>query len=634
MSKYQELAQEIVKQVGGKENIRGLTHCITRLRFKLKDESIASDDILKEMDGVVTVMKSGGQYQVVIGNHVPLVYADVVALTGIGETSEEAEAEAEPMKFFDRVIDIISGCFQPFLGALCAAGMIKGLNALLVFLGTVISGFNYTVEGGNYLVLNAIGDSVFYFLPVIIGYTSAKKFKLQPMVGMVIGAALCYPSIQLSAMTGAEPIGQLFVVDYFFKFMGIPMLANNYVSTVIPVIAIVALAAYIQKWAKKIVPELLANFFVPFIVLLISLPIGFLVLGPIISILTGLLSAAFAALNSFSPIIFGAVVGFVWQGLVIFGLHWSLIPLAMINLAELGFDNVLAATFGASFAQTAVVLAMYFKLKDPKLKSLCIPAVISGICGVTEPAIYGITLPKKKPFVYSMIGGGVAGAFISAVGVKSYTMGGLGIFGVVNFINTSTGDASGMVNSFIAIIIASAIGFLLTYFFWKDDYVPAEVQKEVVREVAKEIVKSPIEGTVLPLTQAKDKAFADGILGKGVVIEPTEGKLVAPFDGTVLSLFPTKHAIGIVSTNGLELLIHIGLDTVQMNGVGFESFVAQGDSFKAGQTLLEFDIEKIKAAGFNTQTPVVITNFNDYLDIVEHTGVNMTSHDELLVAVV
>ena len=634
MGKYQSLAQEIVNNVGGKENINSLTHCITRLRFKLKDESKANDDILKNMDGVVTVMKSGGQYQVVIGNHVPLVYADVVELTGVGEAAESSEGEK--MSIFDRFIDIISGCFQPFLGVLAAAGMIKGLNALLVFLGTTIGGFNYPMDGGNYIMLNAIGDSVFNFLPIIIGYTSAKKFKLNPMVGLTIGFALCYPTIQLNAFAAAEPIGQLFGTDYFFKFLGIPVLANNYLSTVIPVIAVVALAAQIQKVAKKLVPEMLANFFVPFFVLLIALPIGFIVIGPIISVLTSLLSAGFMGLNSFSPILFGAVVGFLWQVLVIFGLHWSLIPLVMINLAELGFDNVLSAMFGASFAQIAVVFAIYLKTKDMKLKGLCIPAIISGFCGVTEPAIYGITLPRKKPFIFSLIGGGISGAFIGLVNVKTYMMGGLGIFGVVNFINPETGDASGMMNSFIAILIAAAIGFGLTYFFWKEEEEVTVIQetKEVERQLAKEIVKTPIKGNVLPLSQAKDEAFAEGILGKGVVIEPQEGKVVAPFNGTVMSLFPTKHAIGIVSDKGLELLIHIGLDTVQMEGSGFTAHVAQGDSFKAGDVLIEFDIEAIEAAGFSTQTPIVITNFNDYLDIVETTGSNKTTSDELIVAIV
>ena len=335
MGKYHDLAQKIVDNVGGKENINSLTHCITRLRFKLKDESLANDDVLKQMDGVVTVMKSGGQYQVVIGNHVPLVYADVLTIAGISEEGVASSDSEEKMTFFNRMIDIISGCFQPFLGVMAAAGMIKGLNALLIFLSTVISGFNYSAEGGTYLTLNAIGDSVFYFLPIIVGYTSAKKFKLHPMTGIVIGSALCYPTIQLSAISNLEPIGQFLGINYFHTFMGIPILTNNYVSTVIPVIAVVALGAYIQKLAKKIVPEMIANFFVPFIVLLVALPVGFLVIGPIVSMLTSLLSAAFMSLNEFSPLLFGAVAGFAWQALVIFGLHWSLIPVAMVMLGRI-----------------------------------------------------------------------------------------------------------------------------------------------------------------------------------------------------------------------------------------------------------------------------------------------------------
>ncbi len=634
MGKYNELAQKIVENVGGKDNIKSLTHCVTRLRFKLRDESLAKDDLLKNMDGIVTVMKSGGQYQVVIGNHVPQVFTDVLTVAGISDDTVSDEPE-EKMKFFDRIIDIISGCFQPFLGVMAAAGMIKGLNALLVFLSTVITGFNYSAEGGTYLILNAIGDSVFYFLPIIVGYTSARKFKLHPMTGIVIGSALCYPAIQLSAMSNLEPIGQFLGSDYFHTFMGIPILANNYVSTVIPVIAVVAIGAYVQRIAKKFIPEMISNFFVPFVVLLVALPIGFLIIGPIVSTLTAILSSAFMALNDFSPLVFGAVAGFSWQVLVIFGLHWSLIPIAMINLAELGVDNILPAIFAASFAQTAVVLAMYFKLKDQKLKNLCIPAVISGFCGVTEPAIYGITLPKKKPFIFSLIGGGAAGAYVSVVGAQYYTMGGLGIFGVVNFIDTKTGNASGMFHSFVAIIIASAVGFLLTYFFWKDDTViENKVDNLDAKKISKEMVTSPINGDVLPLSQAKDQAFAEGVIGEGIVIEPSKGEVVAPFDGRVMLLFPSKHAIGLLSDNGLELLIHIGLDTVQLEGKGFESFVNQGDTIKKGQKLVTFDIDLIKEAGFSTQTPVVVTNKQDYLDIISKTGKRKTTKDELLTAII
>ncbi len=627
MGKYEELASKIVKNVGGRDNINSLTHCITRLRFKLKDESIANDGVLKNMDGVVTIMKSGGQYQVVIGNHVPQVYDDVLEVAGI--TGEAAEDEPEKKgNLFDRLIDIISGCFQPFLGALCAAGMIKGLNALFIFLKL------YSSTSGTYITLNSIGDSVFYFMPIIIGYTSAKKFKLSPMVGMVIGAALCYPDIQKTALSTGKVLGQFLGNDYYTTFLKIPLLANDYTSSVVPVIIVVAFAARIQKIAKKYIPEMIQTFFVPFAVLLISLPIGFLVIGPIITVLTNLLSTGFSALYAFSPLLLSILVGFFWQVLVIFGLHWSLIPIAMINLSTLGYDTILAGSFGTSFAQTAVVIAMFFKLKDVKTKDLCIPAIISGICGVTEPAIYGITLPRKKPFIFSMIGGACGGAVMGLLGAKSYTMGGLGIFGVVNYINTATGDASGMYATFICIAVAMVVAFLLTMFFWKDETVIVEDEKGRKLEVKKEILTSPIKGTALSLSQVKDDAFAQGAMGKGIAVEPSEGKVVSPFDGTVLTLFPTKHAIGLVSDNGMELLIHIGLDTVQLNGKFFEAHVSQGDHVTRGQTLITFDLEAIKRAGYTTQTPIVITNTSDYLDILETQSEEVTLDSELITALI
>lgn len=577
MGKYHELAEKIVKNVGGQENINSLTHCITRLRFKLKDESQANDDVLKNMDGVVTVMKSGGQYQVVIGNHVPAVYEEVVSIAGL---SGEREEEASSGNLFDRLIDILSGCFQPFLGALAAAGMVKGLNALLVFLKL------YTATSGTYTMLNGIGDAIFYFMPVILGYTAAKKFRLHPMVGIVIGAALCYPTIQGSALqtafettagAGAAAPYNLFGLPAYDTFMGIPWVGANYTSSVVPIIFIIAFAAQVQKVFKRIIPEVVQTFLVPFFVLLIALPIGFLVIGPIVSMLTDLLSAGFTALMSFSPALYGLILGFFWQVLVIFGLHWSVVPLAIMQVTQEGSSQVLTGSFAASFAQTAVVLAMFFKLKDKKLKALCPPAIISGIFGVTEPAIYGITLPKKWPFIYSMIGGAVGGLYLMINNVTAYTMGGLGIFGVLNFINGD--DASGMIQSFIAIAIAAVVGFGLTFFFWKDNTVEEEVIIDKTT-IKKENITSPVKGRVLSLKNAEDPAFANGALGNGVVIEPTEGKVVAPFDGTIVTLFPTKHALGLISDNGTELLIHIGIDTVQLEGEGFEAFVKQGDRVK------------------------------------------------------
>ncbi|MDB1652048.1 beta-glucoside-specific PTS transporter subunit IIABC [Enterococcus durans] len=627
MGKYQALAEEIVQAIGGKENIHGLTHCITRLRFKLKDENKALDEKLKKMSGVVTVMKSGGQYQVVIGNHVPDVYSEVVTVAGIGEEGGELTQEGN---LFNRLIDILSGCFQPFLGAMAAAGMVKGLNALFLFLGF------YADNSGTYTMLNGIGDAIFYFMPVILGYTAAKKFHLNPMVGIVIGAALCYPTVQGPALQsgfeaatpGAEAPYHLLGLPAYETFLGIPWVGASYTSSVVPVIFIIAFAGQIQKIAKKIIPVVVQTFVVPFSVLLIALPIGFLVIGPIVSLLTELLSTSFQSLMAFSPAVYGAVLGFFWQVLVIFGLHWSVIPLAIMQMAQNGSSQILTAVFGASFAQTAVVLAMYFKFKDKKMKALCMPAVISGIFGVTEPAIYGITLPNKKPFIFSMIGGSISGIYLMVSGTTGYTMGGLGIFGVVNYL-TGT-DASGMYHAFIGIAIASVIGFFLTFFLWRDQ---TPETTSTIEDKRKEIVLTPIEGRVTPLDQAIDQAFAKGVIGKGSLIYPEKGEVLAPFDGTVLTLFPTKHAIGLVSETGLELLIHVGVDTVQLEGKYFQSFVAQGDKVTKGQVLLKFDKEGIEKAGYSIETPVIITNATDYESIAEKTGITVNNGDELLTAV-
>lgn len=633
MGKYHDLAEKIVKNVGGKENINSLTHCITRLRFKLKDESKANDDVLKNMDGVVTVMKSGGQYQVVIGNHVPQVYDDVVEIAGLsGQESTSREDESQGM--MNRLIDIISGCFQPFLGVLSAGGMIKGVNALLVFLKV------YENTSGTYLMLNGIGDTIFFFMPIIVGFTASKKFGLNQFLGMAIGGALCYPALQLNALSVNEPISTLFAgtmveSPVYTTVFGLPFIANNYTSSVIPVILIVWFASKLQKIAKQIIPELIQTFFVPFFVLLIALPVGFLLVGPVVTVLTNVLSTGFVNLNEFSPLLMGLIVGFFWQVLVIFGLHWSLIPLAMMQLGTLGYSTALVGMFGASFAQTAAVGAMYFKLKNEKEKALVIPAVISGICGVTEPAIYGLSLPKRKPFIFSMIGGAASGAVMTVLGAKSYVMGGLGIFGVVNYINTETGDASAMWTALMAIGVAVMIGFTLTFFFWKDETVveePADVKND--GGAKHEAISSPIKGAVFPLSQTQDQAFAQGALGKGVLIEPSEGIVKAPFDGTVMSLFPTKHAIGLISDEGMELLIHIGMDTVQLDGKYYEAKVKQGDKVKKGQVLITFDIEGIKKQGYSVETPVIITNSADYLDIVESQEKEVTVNDTLLTALV
>ena len=624
MSKYENLAKEILENVGGKENINSLTHCVTRLRFRLKDESKANDEALKNNPGVVTVMKSAGQYQVVIGNHVPLVYADVCELAGISNGTQQVE-EA-PQGLFNKLIDIISGCFQPILGPLCAAGIIKGLNALLVF----ILGSSFS-NSGTYMILNAIGDSIFNFLPIILGYTAAKKFNVNVIVGMIIGATLCYPTIQTDTLSAAgKAIGTLpFIGSYYTKFIGIPFVSGNYTSTVVPVICIVALAAQIQKIAKKFVPEMLQNFFVPFFVLIISLPIGLLVIGPIVILLTTVLSNMFAGLYAFSPIVTAFVIGALWQCLVIFGLHWALVPMAMVNIGNLGYDTILPGMLGTTFAATGVLVAMYLKLKDENKKALAIPGVISAFCGVTEPAIYGFLLPEKTPFVFSCIGGAVGGAIMGTVAAKQYVIGGLGIFSVVNYISPK-GNATGMIVSLIAGAVSLVVGFVLTMIFYKTN--DQQVENKEVTKLEEETILSPIKGEVKPIEESSDAAFASGALGKGVVILPKEGKVYAPVTGTVTVLFPSLHAIGITSDAGVELLIHIGINTVQLNGEGFTAHIKQGDQIKQGQLLVEFDMNKIKEAGYSLETPVLVTNYAD-LKEVKNTNASSVQLQETLIEV-
>ena len=619
--KYEKLAKDIIENVGGKGNINSLTHCVTRLRFKLKDENKANTDVLKSMDGVVTVVKSGGQYQVVIGNHVPDVYADVVKVAGLAtESSEESE---EKMKPFDRFIDIISGVFQPVLGVLCATGMIKGLNAILIATGLLAE------TDSTYIILNSIGDCLFNFFPIFLGFTAAKKFKLNQFTGMAIGAAMVYPSI--TALAGTT-----------VTFLGIPVVmpSSSYQSTVIPIILAIFLASKVEKLFKKIVPDVIKTFIVPFLTLLLVVPVTFMAIGPVATIASNWLGDITLAVYNFSPILAGLFIGGFWQVFVMFGLHWGLVPLAMNNLAVLGYDPILAASIAVCFAQTGVVMAIAAKTKNKKLKSLCIPSIISGFFGVTEPAIYGITLPRKKPFILSCIGGAVTGGILGIFGSKIFMVGGMGIFAIPTFIGPS-----GIDKSFLGIIVASIagliVGFLLMYFtkLSPEDMTDGKVEKVENKDnkdalVKQEVIVSPIKGDVLPLSEVKDEVFSQGLLGKGVAIEPKEGKVVAPVDGTLTTLFPTHHALGITSDNGAEILIHVGMDTVQLEGKCFTPKVKQGERVKAGQVLLEFDIKGIKEAGYPVTTPVIVSNSDNYLDIIGTDKKDINREEDLLTVMI
>jgi len=621
-SKYDGLAKIIIQNVGGRENIVSLSHCVTRLRFKLKDELKVNTEVLKAADGVVTVMQSGGQYQVVIGNHVPDVYAVVCEKAHItGEAPANEDDPKEKMGIGAALIDWITGIFQPTLSVLCAAGIIKGLLALWVFIDP------NAASTGAYQLWYSLGDGFFSFIPIVLGATAAKKFGGSQFIGMAVGASLCYPAI--TGMAGAEAIGAVFTgtvfeMSYSATFFGIPIIMpsiSGYVTTVLPVIVATYFTVKLENWLRKRLPDVIKTFIAPVITFIVMIPLTFLIIGPITSFMCNLIGILFTEIFSIPVVgglLAGCLLGAVWQILVIFGLHWGLIPLAMINLSNLGSDVVLAVTFAASFAQSVTVLAIYIKTKNEKLKQIALPAFISGIFGVTEPCIYGITLPKKKPFIISCIAAAIGGGIIGTAGCATYQMGGLGIFGFPNFIDSANQSLYSVAWAGIGVVVAMVVAFALTYITYKDE--EPKVQGEAgitAKSMGKvEEIASPLNGEIKSLEKVPDEAFSSGALGKGLAILPAKGKLFAPFDGEITTFFPTGHAIGIHSENGAEILIHVGMDTVKLNGDGFTPKRRQGDRIKKGDLLLDFDIEKITKAGYSVLTPVIVANSDDYADVI------------------
>lgn len=633
MNKYDGLARIIIQNVGGKSNIAGITHCVTRLRFTLKDESKAQTEILKDTDGIVTVIQSGGQYMVVIGNHVPDVYDAVVSVGHLESlaTAEPKEDDGPKQKQnpFNAFVSIVTGVFTPFLGVLSACGIIKGILALCSATGWL------NADGSTYAFLTAIGDAAFKFMPVILGFTAAKKFKLPEIEGIALGLILCYPEVALANFGDLKAAGM--------NIFGIPVLWPDagYLSSVVPIICSIAFAAWFEKLYKNYIPAVIKLFAVPLITLFVTSCVTFWVIGPISSLLSMLLSKGFTALFSLGyagAIIGGVLIGFFWQILVMFGLHWALIPIAMLNFANLQAglgpgDTVLVAMFGTTFAQTGAVIGIMLKTKDQKLKSLCPPAIISGIAGVTEPAIYGVTLPKKSPFFRTCGIAAVAGAVLCATGVVGTGMAGMGVFGYTAYISVD-GSLGKMVIAIIVSVVCVLAGMVSELIFYKDTPKSEKKTSEVDTSKAGCEVACPVSGKVLPLKSVKDEAFSSGVLGLGCAILPEVGEVRAPCDGEISVLPDTKHAVGITSVEGADILIHVGMNTVELNGKHFDAKVKEGDKVKKGDVLLTFDIAAIKAAGYEIVTPVIVSNAAEYanVDVLVGDDKNVKIGDALLSA--
>lgn len=595
---YQQLADEIIDGVGGKSNIYSVMHCATRLRFKLKDSRKANTAALKLNPGVIMVVESGGQYQVVIGNNVGEVYR----LLGTDNVPSEA-ADASKENLFARFIDLVSGIFTPFIGVMIASGIIKGLLALMLVLGVLHQ------ESGSYKVLFVASDGLFFFLPILLGFSAGKKFGGNPFISMAIAAALVHP--QIMAVVESQKLGQS------LNFFGIPLEILNYSYSVIPIIFAAWVASLIERVVHPRSPSAVRNFTTPLICLLLAVPLTFLIIGPAATWLSRWLAEGYVWIYSLSPTVAGAFMGAIWQICVIFGLHWGLVPVMLNNLATFGQDTLVPLLLPAVMGQAGATLGVMLKSRDLKLKAIAGSAFTASIFGITEPAVYGVTLPHRRPFIFGCIGGALGAAILGYFHTTIYSFGFASIFTFLQIVPPTGIDASvwaAFVGSAVALIFAAVTtwGFGLSA-------APVEVPVEPPVEKAssrRQAVVSPISGETLPLEQVQDATFASGLLGKGVAVVPLQGRVLSPVNGIVSSMFRTGHAVGLTSDDGAEVLIHVGLDTVKLDGQFFFPRVSNDQPVKVGDLLLEFDLEAIKAAGYDLTTPVLVSNSDDYIDVL------------------
>ena len=589
--KYHELAEQIAKYVGGKENVSNVYHCATRLRFTLKDDKKADKKAIEELEGVITVVESGGMFQVVIGNTVADVFDELAKVIDL-QTNNGNESNNVPKKnknIISSLIDIISSIFAPTLGVLAGAGLIKGLLALLSSIGVLSS------TSGTYIVLNVAGDTFMYFLPVFLAYTAAKKFKADVFIAMTLGASLIYPTLVDAYDKGTK-----------IDFVNIPIILAKYSSTVIPAILAVWVLSYVERFFRSRLHESVRNLLTPFFSLIIMVPLTLMVVGPIATYASNLLATGYTAAYNFSPIVSGAIIGGLWQVFVIFGLHWGLVPVMTNNLSFFKRDTLGPACMMAVAAQVGAVLGVFLRTKDTKLKSLSLSAFLSAIFGITEPAVYGVTLKYKRPFAIACVVGAIFGGVTGAAGAGALAVTPRSILSFPVYIG------QGFVWVVAGYVLSVLVSCVLTYLFgFKDQEV---INGKDEKNIGVHMV-SPINGVVESLSLVSDPTFSSGALGDGFAVKPNEDDVKSPVDGIISSVFPTKHAVGIKTNNGAEILVHIGIDTVNLNGKYFTSHITEGQKVKHGDKLVSFDLQKIQDEGYDPTVMVMVTNSSDYSDI-------------------
>lgn len=612
---YTDLAKKILDNVGGEQNVMALEHCATRLRFNLKDESQANSAVIESLPGVVSVINKGGQYQVVIGNEVIEVFNELVKLGDFANSADENGGSGQSM--VNRILDTISGIFFPIVPALAGAGMLKALLSVLVVTKLVSN------QSASFQILNFMGDAGFYFMPVIIAASAAKKFKVNQYVAMAIGAMLLHPAfINMVATAKEAGVG--------LKLLGIPVPLVSYGSSVIPIILAIWLMSYVEPVATRYTPKSMRIIMVPLLEMLVVGVATLALIGPLGFNLGKLLGDFINFVNAYASWLVPLLVGTFTPLMVMTGMHYGLIPIGINMLATTGFDTVAGPGMMVSnIAQGGAALAVAIRAKSIDIKSLATSAGISAIVGITEPAMYGISLRFKRPLIAAMAGGGAAGLFIGVMGVGRYAQVAPGLFALPSFIG---GDS---LNNFIYAIVGCVIAFVVSFgvsfvlgIEEPQEKQPLKTAKEVT--LCDEEIYAPISGKVISLENVGDPVFSSGALGKGVAIVPDNGRLYAPADGEINFVFATGHAIGLTSGKGAQILIHVGFDTVNLKGEHFTPKVKAGQSVKRGDLLLEFDIEKIKE-NFDITTPIVITNHNQYgsIDFVKQSEVK--SDEPLLV---
>lgn len=597
----QKLAADLIPLVGGKENIQNVLHCMTRLRFQLADQSKAQLEAIEKLDGVMGVKVVGAQTQVIIGPNVAEVFKAVTQITGdLGGEAAPAPEDGEKQKLSARILDTISGIFAPVIPLITGAGMIKAILTLLVL-------FGLSDQSQEYYILNFIADSGFYFFPVVLAFSSAKKFGCNPYLAAMIGGVLIHPNWNALVAAG-DPV----------SFFGLPVKLFNYGSSILPTILTVLFMSFVERFAEKVSPNMVKAILKPLITMAVTSLVSLIVLAPLGSYIGGILSGIIGFLDSRVPVLVPTIVGAVQPFLVFFGMHLAIFPpLQTIQLAEMGYETVCGPGFlAAVLACSGATIGFGLRTHDRNAKELAFSTGFTAFCGVTEPAVYGIIVKYKQIIPAVVLGGLSGGLFAGVFHLKRYALATPGVPALPTFIGEDPNNIFVAIGTVcIAFVVALVASYLLSGDKKKPEAqpaAPADADLHPADAAQPRTLYAPLTGTVIPLEEVPDETFSAGILGQGLAIQPDDPTVYAPFDGTVIQTVDSKHAVGLRSADGMEVLIHVGIDTVDMNGQGFTLYCKEGDAVKRGQRLLNFDPEAVKAAGHPTVTVVIVTNSDDY----------------------